>query len=126
MDTPPCRFYAERFLGPARCLLVQGIFRQAHNCFFSKRHLLQQVGFWDGSVAVVRLQPTTPTSNTHISSPQGSQQAGQLREAQHDMVVLTHFQVDPTPLRAVAWCPPQVHAHSSGLLLHLLHQGMTS
>ena len=46
------------------------------------------------------------------------------------MVVLTHFQVDPTPLRAVAWCPPQVKTPSPSPVLLLLPsciaQGMHS
>ena len=83
-----------------------------------------QVGFWDGSVAVVRLQPSTGStaSGTTASEGQAASPAGisSHRELQHDMVVLTHFQVDPTPLRAVAWCPPQVNPPPSGPLLLLL------
>ena len=71
-----------------------------------------QVGFWDGSVAVVRLQPGSPLLPSTIAVPQEElvQSVGSSseRELQHDMVLLTHFQVDPSPLRAVAWCPPQV------------------
>lgn len=71
-----------------------------------------QVGFWDGSVAVVRLQPSTSSSPSTSAAPEEDpvQSAGSIpdREVQHDMVLLTHFQVDPSPLRAVAWCPPQV------------------
>lgn len=71
-----------------------------------------QVGFWDGSVAVVRLQPgTAPTPATPVAL-QGQGQApagkGADRALQHDMVLLVHFQVDATALRAVAWCSPQV------------------
>lgn len=29
------------------------------------------------------------------------------------MMVLTHFQVDPLPIRAVAWCPSQVSTHDN-------------
>ena len=68
-------------------------------------NLLLQVGFWDGSLAVLRLQPSLAPSTPGSPSLQASQLR---RKAQHDMVVLTHFQVEPTPLRAVAWCPPQV------------------
>ena len=71
-----------------------------------------QVGFWDGSVAVVRLQPSiSPLPNTTAApeeEPEASAGSSPDRELQHDMVLLTHFQVDPSPLRAVAWCPPQV------------------
>ena len=70
-----------------------------------------QVGFWDGSVAVVRLQPgATPSTTTAALEEEGVAAAGSnpSRSPQHDMVLLTHFQVDPSPLRAVAWCPPQV------------------
>lgn len=70
--------------------------------------LLLQVGCWDGSLAVVRLQPNSAPSTPDLSSLQTSQQAQLCRKAQHDMVVLSHFQAEPTPLRAVAWCPPQV------------------
>lgn len=66
-----------------------------------------QVGFWDGSVAVVRLQPgTAPSpSTTAALEEEGGAAAGSdpNRGLQHDMVLLTHFQVDPSPLRAVAW-----------------------
>ena len=72
-----------------------------------------QVGFWDGSVAVVRLQPSTAPSPPTPAVPEEEQVAsagsGPDRELQRDMVLLTHFQVDPLPLRAVAWCPPQVN-----------------
>ena len=72
-----------------------------------------QVGFWDGSVAVVRLQPGTALlpSTTAVLEEEGAAAAGSnpCRSPQHDMVLLTHFQVDPSPLRAVAWCPPQVN-----------------
>ncbi len=71
-------------------------------------NLLLQVGFWDGSLAVVRLQPSSAPSTPDLPSLQASRQAQLRRKAQHDMVVLTHFQVEPTPLRAVAWCPPEV------------------
>ncbi|KAL3157576.1 hypothetical protein ABBQ32_012027 [Trebouxia sp. C0010 RCD-2024] len=75
-------------------------------------HDLLLVGFWDGSVAVVRLQPgTAPTPATPVAL-QGQGQApagkGADRALQHDMVLLVHFQVDATALRAVAWCSPQV------------------
>ncbi len=71
-------------------------------------NLVLQVGFWDGSLAIVRLQPSSAPSTPDSPSLQASQEAQLCRKAQHDMVVLTHFQVEPTPLRAVAWCPPQV------------------
>ena len=71
-----------------------------------------QVGFWDGSVAVVRLQPGSAPLPSTTAAP-GEEGVPLVRnspdrEIQHDMVLLTHFQVDPSPLRAVAWCPPQV------------------
>ncbi|DBB09914.1 TPA: hypothetical protein ACH3X3_001521 [Trebouxia sp. C0006] len=76
-------------------------------------HDLLLVGFWDGSLAVVRLQPSSAPSTPDSPSLQSSQESQLRRKAQHDMVVLTHFQVEPTPLRAVAWCPPQVGQEES-------------
>ena len=66
-----------------------------------------QVGFWDGTVAVIRLQPNDSTAAAIESSDQ-PQGAPQDVPQQHGMVVLSHFQVEPLPIRAVAWCPPQV------------------
>ena len=72
-----------------------------------------QVGFWDGSVAVVRLQPSTapPPPTTATLQGQGTLPAGKSadRALQHDMVLLVHFQVDATALRGVAWCSPEVN-----------------
>ena len=75
----------------------------------AKIRMQLQIGFWDGSVAVVRLEPSKgpPPSGPVPSLGQDAATASG-RAVQRDMVVLTHFQVDPTPLRAVAWIPPQV------------------
>lgn len=86
-----------------RCGLAQNQAPEGQQCF------AVQVGFWDGSVAVIRLQPSTAQATTHLPRSQASRQTSSCRDAQHDMVVLSHYQVDPTPLRAVAWCPPQVN-----------------
>ena len=65
-----------------------------------------QVGFWDGTVAVIRLQPSDAAAAVELSDQ--TQGASQDVPQQHGMVVLSHFQVEPLPIRAVAWCPPQV------------------
>ena len=69
--------------------------------------LYVQVGCWDGTVAVIRLQPSV--TQPHHQQEQGSSSEPEKpkQPLQHDMVVLTHFQADPLPIRAVAWCPTQ-------------------
>ncbi len=101
----------EKPLLACMCMSMPSNLLGTHQQLYATKYnenLLLQVGFWDGSLAVVRLQPSSAPSTPDLPSLQASQEAQLHRKAQHDMVVLTHFQVEPTPLRAVAWCPPQV------------------
>lgn len=97
-------FAVRKYCTVGNTLLMQGC--TADQC------ATPQVGFWDGSVAVVRLQPgTAPPPSTPVAlQGQGAAPACKSadRALQHDMVLLVHFQVDATALRAVAWCSPQV------------------
>ena len=60
-----------------------------------------QVGCWDGTVALWRLQPgegLRPTGGRQPATP----------------VLLMHMKADPMPLRAVAWAPPSLAGHAPG------------
>lgn len=96
------------------CVLLQKL---THSTYISWLH---QVGCWDGTVAVVRLQPSATPGNGQSTRDMGSQQAQSDSPLQHDMVVLTHFQADPLPIRAIAWCPSQASFNPIATLFKLL------
>ena len=57
-----------------------------------------QVGCWDGTVAVWRLQPeNTAGGSTVPATP----------------ILLSHTRADPSPVRAVAWAPPALAASAA-------------
>ena len=65
-------------------------------------HLPLQVGCWDGTVAVWRLQPEEAAD----ASPGG-------RSVPATGVLLSHARTDPSPLRAVAWAPAVLAASAA-------------
>ena len=72
-----------------------------------------QVGCWDGTVALWRLQPEETADG---GGGQGTEAAEPPLPPPPPatQVLLMHMKADPQPLRAVAWAPPDLAAEATG------------
>lgn len=85
-----------------------------------------QVGCWDGTAAIFQMQPDAASdAPANANGPQGDDATtAQQQPTMWGMRALCHFLADPTPVRALAWLPPQVDEHfclSTCVLSLLIH-----